>query len=126
MLVDHPDAQLDGIGRGSNAHRLPIQQDLAFVRMVQAVQHLHQRALAGAVLAQQRMHLAGAHIEVDAFIGKHAGETLGDATHLQVFYACATRWECEAIFGFHGVHRGDLSHGAFGSEDLNACEHINT
>ena len=33
---------------------------------------------------KQGMHLAGTHVEVDVVIGKHAGEVLGDAAHLQM------------------------------------------
>jgi hypothetical protein len=44
-----------------------------------AGQHLHQRALAGPVLADQGHHLAAAHHEVDAAQRRHAGERLLDA-----------------------------------------------
>ena len=44
-----------------------------------AVEDLHQRRLAGAVLAEQRVDFACAHLDVDAAQGLHAAEVLGDA-----------------------------------------------
>ena len=44
-----------------------------------AVDDLHQRRLAGAVLAQHRVDLAGQHDEVDAVVGDDRGIDLGDA-----------------------------------------------
>ncbi len=41
-------------------------------------EHLDQRALAGAVFADQGMHLAGAHVEIDAVERQYAGILLGD------------------------------------------------
>ena len=41
------------------AQVVAVEQDAAFVRVVQAREQLHQRGLAGAVLADQRQHLAG-------------------------------------------------------------------
>ena len=52
-----------------------VQPDLALVGLVEAVEHAHQRALAGAVLAEQRVHLARPDVEVDAVVGDHARET---------------------------------------------------
>ena len=58
--------------------------------MIETVEDLHQGGLAGAVLAQQRMHFARLDIEVDMVAGQHAGETLDDALHLQVVDARQT------------------------------------
>ena len=44
-----------------------------------AGEDLHQRRLAGAVLAHERVNLAGAEVEVDAVERGDAGEALGDA-----------------------------------------------
>ena len=56
--------------------RLAAQPDLALVRLVDAVEHAHERALAGAVLAEERVHLSGQHVEVDAVVRDHSGEAL--------------------------------------------------
>ena len=55
-----------------------VDADLAVVVGVHAGEDLHQRRLAGAVLADQRVHLAGAKLEVDAVERGDAGEALGD------------------------------------------------
>ena len=44
-----------------------------------AVEDLHQRRLAGAVLADDGVDRAGRDREVDAVVGDHAGEALDDA-----------------------------------------------
>ena len=59
-------------GRPSHSHR-------AGIGSGHAVDDLHQRALAGAVLAQHRMDLARAHLEIDAVVRDHGGVALGDA-----------------------------------------------
>jgi hypothetical protein len=59
--------------------RLPVDADLTFVGLVEAVEDPHQRRLAGAILAQQGMDLAGAHLEGDAVIRHHAGEAFDNA-----------------------------------------------
>ena len=87
MLVDHADAGPDGIGRRMEGMRLAVDDDLAFVRLVQAVELAHQRALAGAILAQQGVHLAGVHVEANLGIGQHAREALDDVAHLDVLDA---------------------------------------
>ena len=46
-----------------------------------AAQDLHQRALAGAVLAEQGVDLARAELEVDAVEGDGGAEALADARH---------------------------------------------
>ncbi len=83
VLVDHADAAVDGIGRVFDVDDLAIEQDLTLVRFGQAVEDVHERRLAGAVLAQQGVDLARLHVEVDAVVGDHAGIALGDATHLE-------------------------------------------
>ena len=55
--------------------RLAVDQDLAGVRVDQAVEDVHQGRLAGAVLADQRVDLAGAHVEVDVVVGDARRET---------------------------------------------------
>ena len=42
------------------AQIVAVEQDAALVRIVEAREQLHERRLAGAVLADQRKHLAGA------------------------------------------------------------------
>ena len=79
LLVDHRDAV-----RGRDPGVVPrdqraVDQDRSSVGRNLAGQHPHQRRLAGAVLAQQRMDLARLEIEVDAPQRPDAAERPGDA-----------------------------------------------
>jgi hypothetical protein len=60
---------------------LAVEEDLALVRPVEAGEDVRERALTGAVLAEQRVHLARGRLEVDAVIGDHAREPLRDRAH---------------------------------------------
>ena len=83
VLVHHADAGVDRVPGRTDPQRPPAQQDLARVGLGQPVEHVHQRALAGAVLAQQRQHLAAAHREIDIAVRDHAAVALGDAAKLE-------------------------------------------
>ncbi len=79
VLVHHADAAGDGVAGGVELARLAVDRDGALVRLLHAVEDLHQRRLAGAVLAHQGVHGAGADGEVDVVVGHDTGEALGDA-----------------------------------------------
>ena len=83
MLVHHPDAGADRVTRRVERDRVPVEDDLALVRPVQAVEHVHQGRLAGAVLAQERMDFSPTEIEVDRVVGHDPGEALRDASQLE-------------------------------------------
>jgi hypothetical protein len=53
--------------------RSAVQRHRAIVRRFRARQQPDQRRLAGAVLAEQRLHFARLHREVDAIQRQHAG-----------------------------------------------------
>jgi hypothetical protein len=59
--------------------RLAVDGDLAFVGLVDAGQDLDQRRLAGAVLADERRHLARIELERDLVQRRTPGKRLGDA-----------------------------------------------
>jgi hypothetical protein len=59
-----------------------VDADGALVGPVQPVEDVHQRGLAGAVLAADGVDLARLHDEVDAVVGDDAREPLGDAPQL--------------------------------------------
>ena len=84
VLVDHADAGRDRITGPVELDRLAVDQDLALVRRVEAVQDVHEGGLAGAVLAEQAEDLAGLHDEVDPLVGDDAGEALGDPPQLEL------------------------------------------
>jgi len=83
LLEDGGDAGRLGLARIGVAHVHSRDADGAVVRLDHAGKDVHQRGLAGAVLAQERVHLAGLEIEIDAAQGVHAAEALLDAVHLQ-------------------------------------------
>src|SRR5262249_54300000 len=58
----------------------------------EAVEDVHQGRLAGAVLAEQGVDLAGPDLEIDVVIGDHARVTLGDAAHFQRWH-WRRRWD---------------------------------
>jgi hypothetical protein len=79
VLVHHADAGSQRRLRLPWRQRAPIHLDRAGVGHVVAEQDRHQRALAGAVFAQQRQHLAGAQLERHRVVGQHRAKALGDA-----------------------------------------------
>ena len=60
-----------------------VEADLAGVGLVDAGKDLHQRGLAGAVLADERDDLAARDLEVHLVESEDAGKTFGDRSHLQ-------------------------------------------
>ena len=83
VLVDHPDAGGDGVGAAVEAHRLAPQEQLAGVGLVEPEHDVHQRALAGPVLAEEAEHLALVEHEVDVLVRDDAREGLGDPPDLE-------------------------------------------
>ena len=83
FLIDDGDAQLLGVVGVANLHRLAVDGDRAAVDCVDAGEDLHQRGLAGPVLADQAENLAAADLKVHIFERLHAGERLGDSLHAQ-------------------------------------------
>ena len=60
VLVDHADAGGHRVAGPGERHGRVVDEDLALVGVVQPVEDVHQRGLAGAVLAEQRVDLARA------------------------------------------------------------------
>ena len=81
VLMHHADPRVDGIARRVESHRLSVELDLALVRAIETGQDVRQRRLAGAVLAEERVHLAGRGLEGHAVVRDDAGEPLRDARH---------------------------------------------
>jgi hypothetical protein len=78
VLVHHSDPTLDrGLGR-ADLDGLTVHQDLALVGRIEAVEDAHERRLPGAVLAEERVHLAAPEVEVDVVVREDAGEALRD------------------------------------------------
>ena len=79
MLKDHADAELASRGRIGDRHRAAFPFDASGIGLNDPVHDFHQRALAGAVLTEQRMNLAFADLKVDPVVREHGGVALGDA-----------------------------------------------
>ena len=85
FLVDDDDADALGIVDAGKTAFLAEEADRALVAAmrIDARQHLHERRLAGAVLADDGVYFAGAHIQVDVLQRLHAGKRLGDVAHFK-------------------------------------------
>ena len=83
MLVHHSDPGCDRAVRRGEVGRCAVEQDLPVVRPVEAVEDVHERRLAGAVLAEERVHLAPAQVEIDPVVRENTGEALRDAAQLE-------------------------------------------
>ncbi len=68
VLEHHADSVAAGVDRRVDLRELAVDADLSFVGMVDPVEHLHQGALAGAVLAEQGVHFAGPQIQIDVVV----------------------------------------------------------
>lgn len=79
VLVHHADAAGDGVAGAGEGDLLPVDGDGALVRLLHAVEDLHQGRLAGAVLTDEGVDRALADGDRDVLVGDDAGETLGDA-----------------------------------------------
>ena len=111
VLVDHADAAGDGVRGTGQVDLLAVEQDLALVGRGEAVEDVHEGGLAGAVLAEQGVDLAGPDLEVDVGVGNDARIALRDAAHLERGRANRRRRWPFGIADRFGVagHRGDPS-----------------
>ena len=83
LLVDRRDAALQRSGRVAGRKRLAREQDLAARRLERAGDALDERRLAGAVRAEQAVHLGLEHVEVDALERLDPGELLDQVADLE-------------------------------------------
>ncbi len=83
FLVDHRDAGPARVERIARRKRLAGQPHRAAVRRERACENRHQRALARAVLADERAHLARRHREIDRVERDGRAKRLADAAHLE-------------------------------------------
>jgi hypothetical protein len=81
LLVDGRDAGADGVPREREPQRSPLHRHGARPIVVHAGEDPDQRALAGAVLPSQDVHLPGTYLEVHAVQHLHRPEGLVDALH---------------------------------------------
>ena len=82
--MDHADPGFDRITGSGEVHCGAIDANLPGGRRVQAVEDVHQRALAGAVLAQERKDLATGDTQIHIVVGQYPGELLGDTREFKI------------------------------------------
>ena len=76
--MHHRDAGLQRVEGRPQRDRNTVDHNMSGVGPVDAGHHLHARALAGTVLAEQRQDLARPHLKRDVAYGEHAAERLRD------------------------------------------------
>ena len=81
LLVDHGDAGRAGLLRRAKRDFHTVHLEHAGIGAMGSPENLHERALPRAVLAQQREHLAGMHVEIHPTQSLHAGKRLPDPLH---------------------------------------------
>jgi hypothetical protein len=84
VLVHHPDSERVRVVRRPDVALAAAHDDLARVRLVIADETFHERALAGAVLAEQRGERARLDSHGDVVERGEGAETFGHAKHLDV------------------------------------------
>jgi len=82
VLVDHADARVDCVARRVERLRLAVEEDGPLGRLVEPVQHVHQRGLAGPVLAEQGVDTPALHREINVVVRDDPGESLRDTVHV--------------------------------------------
>ena len=79
VLVNGRDSEPGRIGGTRDRHGLPLEAETALVGRMDAGDHLDQRRLAGAVVADEGDDLAGTNLEVDVLQRLDRAEALADA-----------------------------------------------
>ena len=90
LLVDHGDAGIGGALLVEAGDRHAVELDRAAVGLIDAGDEVHERRLAGAVLADQRVHLAAPHLERDVVDRTDAREGLDDVADRRAAAAVVT------------------------------------
>src|SRR5262249_41917305 len=111
VLVHHADTERMGVLWRTNLAFTPVHDDLARIRAVVADQALDQRALAGTVLAQQRVERSGRYRDRDVVERDEAAEALGHVQTLDL--ERGIRWR----FGGRNLHSSGEGLGARGAGD---------
>jgi hypothetical protein len=83
LLIDHGHAGAARIERVARSVGTAFQQHPAGIRSEGAGEDGHERALAGAVLSDERADFAIGHREIDSIDSDRGGERLPDAAHLE-------------------------------------------
>ena len=86
MLVYHAYAEIERVLRGAYHDLFPVDEYLPLVGEVNAGEHIHQRRLAAAVLAEQREDLSPVNVQPYLVVCHDLAERLCDVAHLHGGY----------------------------------------
>ena len=81
VLMDHADAMAEGILRRTDNHLFVIDEDIAFIGIVNAGKHIHQSCLTAAVFTQQSENLSLIDVQPNLVIGQNSSKGFGDVSH---------------------------------------------
>ena len=112
ILVEHPDTMAIGVGRRADADGPPSRRMRAAVGGLEPREDLHQRALAGAVLAEDALDGARGHGQGDAVVRLDGAEVLPDVSELD-FHRTVRLGQAEA-------ERGDRSASPFAMQHVSS------
>ena len=121
VLEHHGNAQLPRLLRVADVHHAPIHLHRPFVRLDGAVDDLHQRGLARAVLAQHGMDFARAHRQGHATVRHHGRVALGDAGQLQPQRGRRGAAGKGSVGGMHGADCLSNCHRPYAAKRPDAC-----
>ena len=71
VLMDHTDLVIEGVLGGCDGDLLPVDEDLAFVGVINAGDHIHERGFAAAVFAQDGEDLPTVGGQAYVLVGNH-------------------------------------------------------
>ncbi len=83
VLEHHADAEPPRFRGAVDDRLMALDDQLAVIGVIDAVDHLEQGALAGTVLADQSVHLARPHLEAHGGVGVNLTEVLGESQHCE-------------------------------------------
>ncbi len=84
VLVHHADAGAHRVAGTLEVLHLAVEKDGSLFCRVQAVEDVHERRLACAVLAEQTVDLSGLHHEIDVVVGDETAEPLRDPAEFEL------------------------------------------
>jgi len=76
VLMDHTDAGIHCVTRTAEGHRLVVEENLAGIGLIQAVEEIHERRLTRAVFSEEAQDFAGFDGEGDFVVRDDASEAL--------------------------------------------------
>ena len=86
VLMHHADAELDRLAGRIDADLLPIEENLALGRLVEADENVHERRFARAVFSKEGVYLTFCDREIDVLIGIEIAEPFADVLHAKQLF----------------------------------------